>query len=122
MHWPRATIIAGIETGLRKAAEAAPEGIASIAVDSGAWTMSDLLPTAPRSATPVEIGHPESATIGNFAVQLACSEANGQPLSAASVREWAHQLCKCLKERQIGPPFMTKVRHFFTLNFYDLST
>ncbi len=34
MRWPLATILAGIEEGLRKAAAAAPEGIASIAADS----------------------------------------------------------------------------------------
>ena len=36
LRWPLRTILAGIETGLRKAAEAAPEGIASIAVDGWA--------------------------------------------------------------------------------------
>jgi rhamnulokinase len=51
--------------------------------------------TAQRTGLPVEIGHPESTTIGNFAVQLASNDANGQPLSANSVREWADQLCKC---------------------------
>ena len=34
LHWPLETILAGLEGGLRKAAAAAPEGIASIAVDS----------------------------------------------------------------------------------------
>jgi rhamnulokinase len=48
-----------------------------------------------RTGLPVEIGHPESSTIGNFAVQLAASEAPGQPLSPASVRHWAAQLCRC---------------------------
>ena len=42
LHWPIETIFAGLEDGLRKAAEAAPEGIASIAVDSWAWTMCAL--------------------------------------------------------------------------------
>jgi hypothetical protein len=63
MHWPLATILAGIETGLRKAAQ-----------------------------------------------------------RRLSVRERARQLCKCLKEREIGPQFMTKVMHFPTHNFYALST
>ena len=36
LHWPLATILAGLEEGLRKAAQAAPEGVASIAVDSWA--------------------------------------------------------------------------------------
>jgi rhamnulokinase len=34
LHWPLDTILAGLEDGLRKAAVAAPEGIASIGVDS----------------------------------------------------------------------------------------
>ena len=34
LHWPIETIVAGLEEGLRKAAQAAPEGIASIGVDS----------------------------------------------------------------------------------------
>ena len=34
MHWPLDAILAGLEEGLRKAAQAAPEGVASIAVDS----------------------------------------------------------------------------------------
>ena len=37
LHWPLGTILAGLEEGLRKAAEAAPEGIASIAVDG--WSV-----------------------------------------------------------------------------------
>ncbi len=36
LHWPLAAILSGIEEGLRKAAEQAPEGIASIAVDGWA--------------------------------------------------------------------------------------
>ena len=36
LHWPLESILAGLEEGLRKAAAAAPEGIASIAVDSWA--------------------------------------------------------------------------------------
>jgi rhamnulokinase len=34
LHWSLDTILAGLEEGLRKAAQAAPEGIASIGVDS----------------------------------------------------------------------------------------
>jgi rhamnulokinase len=34
LHWPLDSILAGLEEGLRKAAQAAPEGIASIGVDS----------------------------------------------------------------------------------------
>ena len=36
LRWPLDTILAGLEEGLRKAAQAAPEGIASIAVDGWA--------------------------------------------------------------------------------------
>ena len=36
MHWPLGDILAGLEEGLRQAAKAAPEGIASIAVDGWA--------------------------------------------------------------------------------------
>jgi rhamnulokinase len=36
LHWPLANILAGVEEGLRKAADFAPEGIASIAVDGWA--------------------------------------------------------------------------------------
>jgi rhamnulokinase len=49
--------------------------------------------TAQRTGLPVEIGHPESTTIGNFAVQLAASEAVGQPIDPASIRNWAAVLC-----------------------------
>jgi rhamnulokinase len=44
LHWPLASILAGLEEGLRKAAEAAPEGIASIAVDG--WSV-DYVRLAP---------------------------------------------------------------------------
>ena len=36
--------------------------------------------TEQRTHRPVEIGHPESSTIGNLAVQLAAGEANGEPV------------------------------------------
>jgi rhamnulokinase len=36
LHWPLNAILAGLEDGLRKAAQTAPEGIASIAVDGWA--------------------------------------------------------------------------------------
>jgi len=45
--------------------------------------------TATRTGLPVEIGHCESSTIGNFAVQLAASEAGGQPIRPEAVRKWA---------------------------------
>ncbi len=44
LHWPLQSILAGLEDGLRKAAEAAPEGVASIAVDS--WSV-DYVRIAP---------------------------------------------------------------------------
>jgi rhamnulokinase len=50
--------------------------------------------TARRTGLPVEIGEPESSTIGNLAVQLAASQANGQPLSSGAVRQWAQALCQ----------------------------
>jgi rhamnulokinase len=49
--------------------------------------------TAQRTGLPVESGEPESSTIGNFAVQLASSEAAGQPFTADAVRRWAGRLC-----------------------------
>jgi rhamnulokinase len=45
--------------------------------------------TRQRTQRPVEIGHPESSTVGNLAVQLAAGEANGQPVAAGRVRHWA---------------------------------
>jgi rhamnulokinase len=50
--------------------------------------------TALRTGLPVESGEPESSTIGNFAVQLAASEANGQPISSEAIRQWAARLCQ----------------------------
>jgi sugar (pentulose or hexulose) kinase len=50
--------------------------------------------TEHRTGLPVEIGETESATIGNLAVQLAASEANGQPVTPQAVRQWAARLCK----------------------------
>ena len=44
---------------------------------------------------PVEIGQTESSTIGNLAVQLAASEANGGPIASESIRQWAAVLCQC---------------------------
>jgi len=45
--------------------------------------------TEKRTQRPVEIGHTESSTIGNLAVQLAASEANGQRISPDAIRKWA---------------------------------
>jgi rhamnulokinase len=51
--------------------------------------------TERHTGLPVSIGHPESTTIGNFAVQLAASQANGQPLNPAFIRNWAERLSNC---------------------------
>jgi rhamnulokinase len=50
--------------------------------------------TAERTGLPVESGQPESSTIGNLAVQLAASEANGKPLNSEAIRRWAEKLCQ----------------------------
>jgi rhamnulokinase len=49
--------------------------------------------TAQRTGLDVEIGETESSTIGNFAVQLAASEAGGAAPGSDSVRQWAKVLC-----------------------------
>jgi rhamnulokinase len=51
--------------------------------------------TENRTRVPVEIGHPESSTIGNFAVQLAANDADTESISTDAIRRWAAQLCKC---------------------------
>ncbi len=48
--------------------------------------------TAEHTGRPVETGHAESSTIGNFAVQLASAEAAGQGVTAEAVRRWAARL------------------------------
>jgi len=50
--------------------------------------------TEKRTGLPVEIGQTESTTIGNLAVQLAASEANGNPLTPEAIRCWAEWLCQ----------------------------
>jgi sugar (pentulose or hexulose) kinase len=45
--------------------------------------------TNERTGLPVEIGETESTTIGSLAVQLAASEADGQPIKPEAVRQWA---------------------------------
>lgn len=51
--------------------------------------------TEKRTQHPVDIGHPESSTIGNLAVQLAASEADGKPVTPDAIRTWAAVLCHC---------------------------
>ena len=52
--------------------------------------LADL--TAQRTGLAVVCGHPESSTIGNFAVQLAVSEELSRPVTRAGVRRWASLL------------------------------
>jgi rhamnulokinase len=49
--------------------------------------------TEQRTGLPIQIGQTESSTIGSLAVQLASSEANGQPPTPESIRKWAAVLC-----------------------------
>jgi rhamnulokinase len=49
--------------------------------------------TSARTGLPVEAGEPESSTIGNLAVQLAASEADGQLINPDAVRKWAGRIC-----------------------------
>lgn len=51
--------------------------------------------TGERTHRPVEIGHPESSTIGNFAVQMAASETDGGAVTREKIREWAGVLRLC---------------------------
>jgi rhamnulokinase len=52
--------------------------------------LADL--TAQRTGMPVDCGHPESSTIGNFAVQLATCETPGSPITPGQLRRWASLL------------------------------
>lgn len=52
--------------------------------------LADL--TSARSGLPVTCGHPESSTIGNFAMQLASDEGDDGPISRECVRRWAGRL------------------------------
>lgn len=47
-----------------------------------------------HSGIPFDCGHPESSTIGNFAVQLAASQSEDRPLTRTAVRKWANNLCR----------------------------
>jgi rhamnulokinase len=51
--------------------------------------------TEQRTGRPVETGHPESSTLGNFAVQLAATEAAGAPVTTEGIRRWAAALSNC---------------------------
>jgi rhamnulokinase len=62
----------------------------------GGGSLNQLLTrlTAERTGLPVETGNVESSTVGNFAVQMAASEAHGRPLQQEAVRSWARELCE----------------------------
>jgi rhamnulokinase len=72
----------------------------------GGGALNQLLTklTAQRTGLPVETGNVESSTVGNFAVQLASTEAPGKPLRAEDVRKWARQLStvECWSEKQVS--------------------
>jgi rhamnulokinase len=55
--------------------------------------LADL--TAQRTGMPVDCGHPESSTLGNFALQLAASEYPGSPVTPDTLRHWASLLANC---------------------------
>ncbi len=50
--------------------------------------------TEQRTGLKVEIGETESSTVGNLAVQLAASDAGGDWVTPAAIREWATRLCQ----------------------------
>jgi rhamnulokinase len=50
--------------------------------------------TEERTGRPVTTGASESSTIGNLAVQLAASEADGGEIDGSVVRAWAGRLCR----------------------------
>ena len=52
--------------------------------------------TEQRTGLPVEIGECESATVGNFAIQLAASDAGGAGVTPEAIREQAKRLCGCI--------------------------
>jgi rhamnulokinase len=60
----------------------------------GGGSLNTLLTrlTALHTGLPVETGNVESSTVGNFAVQIAASEAPGGPLPVEGVRRWAARL------------------------------
>lgn len=53
--------------------------------------LADL--TSQRTGLPVERGHPESSTIGNFAVQLAASDNPELAIVPREVHRWASLIC-----------------------------
>jgi sugar (pentulose or hexulose) kinase len=53
--------------------------------------------TEQRTGLPIEIGECESATVGNFAIQLAASDAFGVAITPEAIREQAKRLGGCGK-------------------------
>ena len=52
--------------------------------------------TGQRTGLPVEIGECESATVGNFAIQVAASDAGGAAITPEAIREQAKRLSGCI--------------------------
>ena len=53
--------------------------------------------TAERTGRPVERGNVESSTVGNFAVQMASADSQGQPLRRDAIQCWARKLSTAAK-------------------------
>ena len=93
-------------TALRSLEHMLNNGIRRIHI-LGGGSLNQLLTrlTAERTGLPVETGNVESSTVGNFAVQMASSEAQGGSLRRESVRRWARELCEkrdCGEVRPVG--------------------
>lgn len=71
----------------------------------GGGSLNQLLTrlTAERTGLAVETGNVESSTVGNFAVQMAASEAAGGPLQREAVRRWARELCEKRECSEVQP-------------------
>ncbi len=71
----------------------------------GGGSLNQLLTrlTAERTGLLVETGNVESSTVGNFAVQMAASEAQGGPLRRDAVRRWARELCEKRECSEVRP-------------------
>lgn len=67
----------------------------------GGGSLNTLLTrlTAEKTGLPVETGNVESSTVGNFAVQLSSSEANGEVLRRENIQRWAERI----SERRCRP-------------------
>ncbi|MGP8253378.1 MAG: rhamnulokinase [Terracidiphilus sp.] len=84
-----ASAIANLEENLGRRIE-------RIAMIGGATRNKLLIKlTEQRTGLPVEIGECESATVGNFAIQLAASDTGGAAITPEAIREQAKRLCGC---------------------------